>query len=281
MKKVLTICLFLSISIKTFAQTNASTMEKSFVKTKLGSIAVFVKKGNSDAMPVIFLHGVYFDHHLWDNQINAISDRTIIALDMPWHGESKDNVPPKWTLADCGDMLLSVLDSLKIPKTIAIGHSWGSMTILRAATKQPERFASVGLCNMPFEAGSTKQKWQFTMQHSVMMFRRFYRGQAAKSLFGKQTLKDKPLIINDLHTPMQKLTNRQIRLTDKYVILNADDAMPLIAQLKVPARALKGKEDYVPTPPNMETTIVNGGHISPLESQNDVIEFCRKVIHFH
>jgi hypothetical protein len=35
--------------------------------------------------------------------------------------------------------------------------------------------------------------------------------------------------------------------------------------LQVKAIALKGKEDYVPTPPKIETVIVDGGHISPLE----------------
>jgi 3-oxoadipate enol-lactonase len=278
MKNILIICLLLTMSLQSFAQNNISVMQKSFVKTKLGSIAVFIKKANTDKTPVIFLHGVYFDHHLWDAQINAIQDRTVIAIDMPWHGESKENVPEKWTLEDCGGMLLAVLDSLKISTTIAIGHSWGSMTILRAAHQQPERFTSVGFCNMPFEAGKDKQKWQFTMQHTALIFRDFYIKQAAKSLFGKQILKDKPLIVNVLFASMQKLTNRQIRLTDQYVILNADDATALITQLKVPALALKGIEDYVPAPLNITTTVVSGGHVSPLETPNEVAAFCEKVI---
>jgi hypothetical protein len=35
--------------------------------------------------------------------------------------------------------------------------------------------------------------------------------------------------------------------------------------LKVKAIALKGKEDYVPTPPKIQTILVDSGHISPLE----------------
>jgi hypothetical protein len=37
--------------------------------------------------------------------------------------------------------------------------------------------------------------------------------------------------------------------------------------LNVKAIALKGKEDYVPTPTSIETIVVEGGHISPLENR--------------
>jgi 3-oxoadipate enol-lactonase len=56
---------------------------------------------------------------------------------MPLHGHSRENIRPNWTLNDCADMLIEILDSLHIPRVIAIGHSWGSMTILRAAHKHP------------------------------------------------------------------------------------------------------------------------------------------------
>ena len=64
---------------------------------------------------------------------------------------------------------------------------------------------------------------------------------------------------------MNTLTNKEIRQIDKKVILDAEDATSLIQNLQVKAIALKGKEDYVPTPPKIETVIVDGGHISPLE----------------
>jgi pimeloyl-ACP methyl ester carboxylesterase len=157
------------------------------------------------------------------------------------------------------------LDSLQIPKVIAIGHSWGSMTILRAANKHPERFEGIGLCNMPFHAASKKQKAAFGLQHSMLIFRNFYTKQAAKALFGKLSLAESPSLLNLLSRPMNALTNKEVKQIDKKVILDAEDATCLIQNLQVKAIALKGKEDYVPTPPKIETVIVDGGHISPLE----------------
>jgi pimeloyl-ACP methyl ester carboxylesterase len=95
------------------------------------------------------------------NKIKSIDDRTLIAVDMPLHGNSRENIKANWTLNDCAEMLLEILESLQITKVVAIGHSWGSMTILRAAHMHPDRFASIGLCNMPFHAASKKAETYF------------------------------------------------------------------------------------------------------------------------
>ncbi len=249
-----------------------------FIPTRLGQVAVYVKNADSKRLPIIFLHGVYFDHHLWDATAANIEDRPIITLDMPMHGASKTGVPASWSLDDCAEMLIEVLDSLKIAQTVAIGHSWGSMTLVRAASKYPDRFAAVGLGNMPFEAASNKQKRNFRMQHTALIFRNFYEKQTAKALFAPASLKENPELLAQLKTPMSKLTHKEVKRVDQFVIINAQDASALITGLKVPAFALKGTEDYVPQPPVLETTLVAGGHVSPLENPQAVIDFCGKVV---
>jgi len=249
-----------------------------YIKTNIGRMAIYSNNQNSDKPPIIFLHGVYFDHHLWDIQIREIKDRMVITIDMPLHGESQVITKSNWNLDDCAGMLIEILDSLQIPKVIAIGHSWGSMTILRAAYKQPERFESIGLCNMPFQAASKKQKVTFGLQHSMLMFRNFYTKKAANTLFGKTSLRENPSFINQLKRSMGILSTSQIKQIDKIVILNAEDATDLIKSLKVKAIALKGEEDYVQKPPYIETIVVNGGHISPLEQPNEVSNLVNRLI---
>ncbi|MFN6072308.1 MAG: alpha/beta fold hydrolase [Bacteroidota bacterium] len=249
----------------------------SLIHTTIGKIAIYQKEVDSNKIPFIFLHGVYFDHHLWDKVIDSVNDRTIIALDMPLHGLSKEITKNDWSLNDCADMLLEILDHLKIAKVIAVGHSWGSMTILRAASKQPERFENVLLCNMPFLAATKKQKITFVLQHSMLIFRNFYTKQVAKALFGKTLFKENPSLIEDLKRPMNLLSNAQIKQTDKAVIIDAEDASELIKNLKVRAVALKGVEDYVPAPPNIETIVIGGGHISPLEKPDEILSLVKKI----
>ena len=249
-----------------------------FIATKLGRIAVYQQFADSKKTPIIFLHGVYFDHHLWDAVIESIKDRTVITLDMPMHGMSKELVKDNWTLNDCADMLIEILRDLQLPKVIAIGHSWGSMTILRSAHKNPELFSAIGLCNMPFMAISKLKKVSLRLQHAMLTFRNFYTQQAAKALFGKSTLNENTFITSELKRTMNLLTNAQIKHTDSAVIANAEDTSALIKSLTIKALALKGEEDYVPIPPKLETIIVKGGHISPLENASGVIEFVKRIL---
>ena len=70
----------------------------------------------------------------------------------------------------------------------------------------------------------------------------------------------------------------QIKQTDKAVIINAEDATRLINNLNVRKIAIKGKEDYVPTPPNIKTIEIEGGHISPLEKPTIVLSVIKDFI---
>jgi len=97
-------------------------------------------------------------------------------------------------------------------------------------------------------------------------------------MFGKTSLKENPLLGDQLIRPMRLLSNQQIRQTDQAVLIHADDTSYLIETLKVNALALKGEEDFVPTPPKMETIIVKGGHVSPLESPLEVAQLISRLI---
>jgi hypothetical protein len=154
------------------------------------------------------------------------------------------------------------------------------MTILRAANKQPERFSSIVLCNMPFLAASKKNKLSIRLQHSMLVFRNFYTKQAAKALFGATSINKNPRLIEMLKRPMSILSNSQIEQTDKAVIINAEDATRLINNLKVKTIAIKGKEDYVPIPPNIKIIEIEGGHSSPLENPTMVLNVIKDFITF-
>lgn len=64
-------------------------METLQINTSIGDIFVTIKKVEG-SIPVTFLHGVYFDHNLWNNQVNRIIERSVITIDMPLHGKSKN-----------------------------------------------------------------------------------------------------------------------------------------------------------------------------------------------
>ena len=253
-------------------------MTPHFVSTRIGSIAVYVRELNPAQDPLLFLHGVYFDHTLWQEVASHFPDRTLIFIDMPSHGLSQSGIKANWTLADCAGMITEVLDSLGVDRVVGVGHSWGSMTLLRAAWAHPERFRALALCNMPTEAATAKRKMTFLFQHTLLGFRKFYEKQAAKALFGPAQPDQLGQWTDALARSASVLSNRNWRYTDHAVILQADDASPYLQQLKVPAFALRGVHDYVPNPQGLPLTVVAGGHVSPMESPEEVVKFLQQII---
>lgn len=252
-------------------------MNQETINTTIGEIVIY-QKIVKNTIPVIFLHGVYYDHNLWNYYTSRITDRTVITIDMPHHGLSKNISKNNWNMEDCANVLIEIIDFLKHKEVYAIGHSWGSMTILRASVKEPKRFITIGLCNMPFEKGTFGKQLKFGFQHLLLPFRKFYTKQVAKAMFFSDNIKAKPEIVEYLEVSMSLLTNKEVRKTDKDVITNVDDGTQYLDNLKVPAFALKGNRDYVGTPKNIEMTIVEGAHTSPLEQPEKVFTFIKRVI---
>jgi hypothetical protein len=152
------------------------------------------------------------------------------------------------------------------------------MTILRAAHKNPDKFEAICLCNMPFEVATPKKKILFKLQHLLLIFRAFYTKQVAKSMFSSSSLKSNPQLYQQLQRTMNILTKKDIQHIDQKIIIEAEDATPMIVDLKVNAIAIKGKEDYVPKPPKIHTVFIDSGHVSPLELPEQVLSYIRTLL---
>lgn len=277
MKNLLLVCNILIPTLCMSQSANESNMTPKFIKTSIGEIACYEKKVEGTT-PIIFLHGVYYDHHLWNYFTSRITDRTVLAIDMPLHGNSKNITKKDWNLNECVNMLEDILNALHYEKVYAVGHSWGSMTILRGATKFPERFEKIGLINMPLDNSGFGTKLLFGFQHFFVGLRGFYLTQVAKAMMSNDSRKAHPEAVEYLQLSMGKLSNKEIRKIDRTVILNADDGHQYVEKLKVPGLALKGIDDYVGTPANIETIIVEGKHTSPLEQPQKVMELIERIL---
>lgn len=224
-------------------------------------------------MPIVFLHGIYLDSSLWDDVTADLPGHRLLMIDMPGHGESP---APKrdWSLNDCVAMLQRVLDAMGISKCVAVGHSWGAMTVLRTACLHPERFESLCLLNMPFHKTTGKRRLGFRVQKLLAAFRSFYAKQAAKALYTPSFTARRPEIAGRMQMSVAAKSRRGIARLIDAVILEPDDARHLIASLKVPAVFMVGEHDSVGMPP-VETLVVPGGHISPHEAPAEVARSVR------
>jgi pimeloyl-ACP methyl ester carboxylesterase len=174
-----------------------------------------------------------------------------------------------WDLTACAEMLIEIIEASPFEQVVAVGQSWGSMTILRAAVKRPDLFRRLGFANMPLDAGNLWKSITYAFQSIMLPFRRFYSKQAAKILFAADSLQQHPEFYHYLYTKMRNLTLSQLIHTDKRVVISPDSGFDFINQLQVPALAVKGEFDYVPVPGPIALTVIPGGHISPLEAPTE------------
>lgn len=254
-------------------------MLKSTLKTRIGEIVVHVQHLQTEAIPIVFLHGVYFDHQLFANQISAISDRTVVSIDMPLHGESTKNFLINWSLNDCAEMLKEIIVQLGFKKIIAIGHSWGSMTIVLSASKYPDLFERIGICNMPITPPDYFEILKIKLIHNALHFRKFYMQQAAKVLFAKESREKSPQIVDYFIDSMSRMSNEDVKFIDRIVRIESSDLTEKLKNLKMPVLAVIGEKDYVGLPPVNEIRVVKGAHVSPLEQPEEVNRMIYDLIH--
>ena len=94
---------------------------------------------------VAFVHGAGLDHSWFGLQSRYFGYHgwNVLALDLPGHGRSQG--PPIGTIAGMADWIFQVLNQLKIETASLVGHSMGSLIVLEAAARHPQRVERIAL----------------------------------------------------------------------------------------------------------------------------------------
>lgn len=244
-------------------------MHRKRLNVFLGDVSVYYNGCTSNNTPIVFLHGLYLDSHLWEQQMHQLNDRMCIAIDMPLHGQSREISKYTWTLSDCSKMLIEVMDAFSIKRAIVVGHSWGAMTAVLAASNYPDRFLGLGLCNMPFKPVSKWDRLSIKLKHIGLMNRSYYFKKVTKTLIADVSIHEMPAIESYFKSSISRLANRDIRYVDRLVRMYPPNLEPIIKNLQVNTIALIGILDYVGRPPVDTILYANGAHISPIEDPRE------------
>jgi pimeloyl-ACP methyl ester carboxylesterase len=88
---------------------------------------------------VVFIHGVLNDHSVWILQTRYLAHHgwNVLAVDLPGHGKSAGEAPA--SVEEAADFIASLLDAAGVRQAALVGHSWGSLIALEAASRLKER----------------------------------------------------------------------------------------------------------------------------------------------
>jgi 2-succinyl-6-hydroxy-2,4-cyclohexadiene-1-carboxylate synthase len=97
---------------------------------------------HADCPVVLYLHGFLGCKEDWDEAVLCLADQfTHLQVDLPGHGRSIHNVPDDaYTMAECAQTLVDLLDLLHIASCNVVGYSMGGRLALYLAVFHGDRF---------------------------------------------------------------------------------------------------------------------------------------------
>ena len=101
--------------------------------------------------PVILIHGLGMDRHMWKGQVDGLSQRyRVISYDNLGHGQT-EKPPGPYSLALFADLVRDVADQAGAEQFALIGFSLGGMITQSFALAHPERLAAAVIMNAVYK----------------------------------------------------------------------------------------------------------------------------------
>lgn len=99
---------------------------------------------------VVFIHGVVHDHSVWILQSRYLAHHgwNVLAIDLPGHCRSGGEAPASVEAA--AGFVAALLDAAGVQHAALVGHSWGSLIALEAASQLKDRVSHLVLVGTAF-----------------------------------------------------------------------------------------------------------------------------------
>jgi 3-oxoadipate enol-lactonase len=259
------------------------------VNTDVGRLYV---ADEGDGPPVLFWPSFLSDGTLFSHQRAELArDHRVLTVDPPGHGRS-ETPRGDYTLEECAQAALQVLDAFGFEKAVLVGLSWGGMTALRVALRAPSRVRALALLDSSAEAESWKEKPRY-----YVMLEAFKRWGAVgplvprilEKMFCQETLERKPRFVAEFVSRIHGFDREGVVRAAHAVILGRRSILSELGRISVPALVAVGDEDSA-TPPFLSRrmagalanarfeTIPGAGHLSALEQPFTVNRLLRELL---
>jgi pimeloyl-ACP methyl ester carboxylesterase len=244
---------------------------------------------------LVFIHGVLNDHSVWILQTRYFAHHgyNVLAIDLPGHGKSEGRCP--LSVEAAADVILALLKSAGLKEAALIGHSWGSLIALHAASIAPEhdlRITHLALVGTAFPMKvspalletSLKEPMKAiemvnTFSHSLLAPPPSALGPGTWLYGGSRALMRRVLASN----PHENVFHIGFKACDSYedAFLAANRLLALIEYTQCAILFIVGVSDQMTTPkaaqaligkfPHAKVTKVPGGHQMMTEAPEETL----------
>ena len=127
------------------------------MNTTVNNLAIFTD-GDKSKNPIVFVHGFPFDHFMWNEQVEELSeDYYCVRYDIRGLGASPAG-DGQFTMESFVDDLEIIIDELNLNSPILCGLSMGGYISLRAVERMQKKFRALILCDTKSVADDNEGK---------------------------------------------------------------------------------------------------------------------------
>jgi pimeloyl-ACP methyl ester carboxylesterase len=234
---------------------------------------------------VVFVHGVLNDHSVWILQTRYFGHHgwNVLAPDLPGHCKSAGE-PPR-SVEEAASFIIALIDAAGVGQAALVGHSFGSLAALHAASIAPQRVShlalvgtaspmkvSAALLDNALNQPQTAIDMVNTFSHSMLAPPPSSLGPGTWLYGGSRALMRRVLASN----PKVNVFHRGFKACDDYA--GGEAAMDKVT---CPVLFILGRSDAM-TPPKMaqplqararnsKTVLLQSGHQLMLEAPDGVL----------
>tara|TARA_E500000081_G_scaffold66349_1_gene68403 strand:- start:83 stop:865 length:783 start_codon:yes stop_codon:yes gene_type:complete len=240
------------------------------------------------SIPVVFIHGVGLDHQMWDQQVDYLSEFSILTYDLLGHGKTPFH-KDKLNLKDFSNQLLELLDHLKIEKINLVGFSLGSLIALDFSSHFQNKVEKLILIGTTYKRSDQERSLVLDRYNQAKLNKPISR-QALKRWFSDKYLDENPETYDFFMNILNKVPDDHKNFLKAYELFaNHYDDFEAIKKIDRKTLVMTGSEDNGSTPAMSKELvkdlvnstyieIKNGKHLCSIECVDDVNMNIKKFI---
>ncbi|MFI6564442.1 alpha/beta fold hydrolase [Streptomyces sp. NPDC050534] len=223
---------------------------------------------DSDALPLVFIHGWTANRHRWDHQMTYFAEkRRVIRLDLRGHGDSTG--AGVRTVAELAKDVVALLDHLEVRRAVLVGHSMGGMIAQTITLDHPERVERLVLVDSISRMTYSRGRGLLMGASTLVPFKMFVAANIRRAFapgFPREEVR--------AYIKSSEDTPREVVMT-LYGAMRAFDVLDRVGEIRVPTLLIHGYHDIqlpvrqmlrmAKAYPDAVVRIIDAGHELPVE----------------
>jgi 3-oxoadipate enol-lactonase len=241
----------------------------------------YTDRGNTEGIPIVFIHGFPFDHSMWEAQVNALPAKfRPVTYDIRGHGLSESG-SCHYSLEFFADDLFALIEHLNLDKPIICGLSMGGYITLRAFERKPDAFRALILCDTRSEADTNEAKIKRSSAVKTIEEKgvQKYAEDSVNNLFWEANVQSVIPAVSKIRTIIENMS-ADVLCATLIALAARTDTTEVLDQIKIPVLIMVGEHDKLTPPIAAESlhenitgselqVIKNAAHLSNLENPEE------------